>query len=361
MRILQTALVCLLGTQLLSQSPPGTAAQEQAPQTIRTTVNVVVAPTVVKDSRGEYVSSLKPQEFRLYDNEKLQDIRVDLAFNPISLVVGVQSSSNAEGALKPVKKLGVAFEHFITGTDGEVAIVSFDHRIQVLQDFTKDSTAVTKALEKLKPGSSHHAMTDMVTYGVRMLSKRPDDHRRVLLLIAESRDRGSEGSTREALEYAQLHNVIIYTINMSRFMNAMTREPDYPRPPAVPPEARAPLPGGHVSTPTTVAQSTGTPGYAMDFAPVIKEIFTQVKSIFIDNHAEVFTKYTGGSEYNFTSQRELEKAVSQLGQQLHAQYLITYNPNNKLEGGWHEIRVVVERPNLQVSTRRGYWMAGVPY
>jgi VWFA-related protein len=200
-----------------------------------------------------------------------------------------------------------------------------------------------------------------VTSGVRLLSRRPSDHRRVLLLITETRDKGSQAQMREALSYAQLHNVIIYTINMSRFVNAMTKRPDVPRPDPIPPSAR-PMPGGVAATPHTTAQIYGAPGYAVNFAPVIREIFTQVKGIFVDNHAEVLTKYTGGTEYGFTSQRDLERAVADLGHELHSQYLISYSPNNRLEGGWHDIRVVLNRPglrHLRVSTRPGYWMAAV--
>jgi hypothetical protein len=36
---------------------------------------------------------------------------------------------------------------------------------------------------------------------------------------------------------------------------------------------------------------------------------------------------------------------------------LSYSPNNQIEGGFHEIRVVVNRPNLEVRTRPGYWVA----
>jgi VWFA-related protein len=202
---------------------------------------------------------------------------------------------------------------------------------------------------------------DATMESIRMLSRRPKDHRRVLLLISETRDKGSEIGMREALTYAQVNNIIIYTVNMSRFLNAASRKPDLPRPAPIPPEARV-MPGGVAATPTNTAQVYGAPGYSANFAPLIKELFTQVKAIFVDNHAEVLTKYTGGSEYGFTSQRDLERAIQNLGEELHSQYLISYTPNNRMEGGWHSIRVeVLGRSDLKISTRPGYWLAAVPY
>ena len=45
--------------------------------------------------------------------------------------------------------------------------------------------------------------------------------------------------------------------------------------------------------------------------------------------------------------------------ELHSQYIISYNPSNKDEGGWHDIHVSVEASNVKVRARPGYWMASV--
>lgn len=73
------------------------------------------------------------------------------------------------------------------------------------------------------------------------------------------------------------------------------------------------------------------------------------------------TKYTGGREFGFATQRGLEEAISKIGEELHSHYLISYNPGNtKLEGGWHSIRIEVRKQGYEVRTRPGYWMAAVP-
>ncbi len=74
----------------------------------------------------------------------------------------------------------------------------------------------------------------------------------------------------------------------------------------------------------------------------------------------MFTRFTGGKEYSFLSQKSLERAVTAVGEEIHSQYLLSYNPNNLQEGGFHEIRVEVNRPRLEVRTRPGYWIAGQP-
>jgi hypothetical protein len=102
------------------------------------------------------------------------------------------------------------------------------------------------------------------------------------------------------------------------------------------------------------------------FIPLFVEIFKQVKAIFVDNPAEVFTQYTGGREYAFVSEKDLERAIQRVGLELHSQYLISYNPNNKMEAGFHNIEVEVidstgrARRDLRLVHRPGYWMAAVP-
>ncbi len=84
-----------------------------------------------------------------------------------------------------------------------------------------------------------------------------------------------------------------------------------------------------------------------------------MKAIFVDNPAEKMTKATGGQEFSFFKQRGLEEAVQKIGHELHSQYIITYNPNNKDEGGWHEIRVGINPQGYKLRARPGYWMATV--
>jgi len=53
----------------------------------------------------------------------------------------------------------------------------------------------------------------------------------------------------------------------------------------------------------------------------------------------------------------LEEAIERIGADLHNQYLVTYSPNNKDEGGFHEISVQVSgRRDVKVRTRPGYWL-----
>jgi VWFA-related protein len=359
-RLILAGVLCTVLFGQAQEDPAGKAPDNKQPETqplIRTTVDFVVAPVTVLDRNGDYVDGLRPDQFHLFDNEKEQDIKVDVAFQPISMVIAVQANDQAESVLPQIQKIGVMIEPIVIGAQGEAAVVAFDSRIRELQEFTSDTNKITEALKKIHPGSSQSRMIDAVDTSVRLLRTRPQNRRRLILLISETRDKSSEGRVREALIAAQLANVSVYSVDISRMITSIMGRPQPPRPDNRPP-AMTPLPSRVPATPTTVMQSTGRDGSSAQFIPLMVEIFKDVKSIFVDNPVEVFTKGTGGEQFGFYRQRGLEEAIEKIGAELHSQYMLSYNPNNKDEGGFHEISVDVSgRRGVTTRTRPGYWLA----
>jgi len=348
-------LVCAAG--LLVQ------AQDQAeivPPFIVTTERVLV-PVTVFDRDGGYVNGIETRQFHLYDNGKEQNIEVDIAYQPISLVIAVQANAKVESILPQVQRVGNLITPLVIGDQGEAAVLAYDSRIRKLQDFTSNPDQITKAVKSIIPGSTSNRMIDAVVEGARMLHSRPQNRRRIILLIGETRDIASESRAREALIDLQLANIVLYSVDMSRFVSTLTEPARQTRADPLPP-AMHPMPAGVAATPTSVAQAYGLNGGRAEFVPLMVEVFKDVKAIFKDNPVELFTKGTGGTELSFVKQRGLEDAIGRVGEELHSQYLISYNPSNKQEGGFHEINVeVTGRHDVKkIQTRPGYWLAAKP-
>jgi VWFA-related protein len=338
-----------------SQGPaqPGQVQPGDDTPVFRSNVRAVIAPVTVTDHDGRYINSLTTLDFQLYDNKKLQKITEDQATHPISLVVAVEASAEVEKIIPQVQKIGTLLSSLLVGDSGEVAVLSFDHRIQTLTGFTSDPDQINAAMKKLKPGSTSFRLNDAAMQAMNLLRNRPPSRKRILQLITESRDYGSEIHVRDVLTAAEFANVVVYSVDMSHLLAALTSTAQPPRPNPIPPEAIH-LPAGQTGTETTVAQNN-----MGDWTPALKEIFIAAKAIFIPNPLEVYTKYTGGREHSFTSQKGLERAIADIGEELHSQYLLTYSPNNQDEGGFHEIEVRILKPGLKVRTRNGYWLARV--
>jgi VWFA-related protein len=349
--------VVVLAWTLVAQQQPATpnSGDDGGFKLPPVSVENVQAPVTVLDSDGKLVSGLTALDFQLLDNGKPQKIVMDLGEHPVSVVVVVQANSSMEHVLPQIQKVGSVFDNMVAGETGEVALLAFDHRIQTLTPFTTDPDMIHAAFKKLKAGSTTSALNDAVMEGLNMLRTRPKDHRRVLIVISESRDMGSHIHVRDVLTNAEFNNIVIYPLDVSHLVTSLTAKQLPNRPNPIPPGGIT-LPAGTVMTPTQDLQLNQNGNYV----PVFKEIFTQIKAIFVSNPLEVYSRYTGGREFPFFTQRGLEDAVTDIGKQLHSVYMLTYNPNNQDEAGFHTIKVLVDRAELKVTTRDGYWWAGKP-
>jgi VWFA-related protein len=299
------------------------------------------------------VKGLPIQDFEIYDNGKLQKITDDLHDSPYSIVLAVQKSVAMEGMLPLVKDLAYPLMDLIVGADGEMALVSFDHHVQVVEGFTRSSDKVQQAMSRLTPGSYSHAAIDAVIESIHMLSNRPSAMRRVVLVIGEKWDQGSEGSVSTLLSEAQRSHVSIYSLVVPALAAEATSTPR-PQPPPPIPTTAYPTRGGSALTPTVIAQNY----YNGNWVPLIENGFQSTKDAFGDNPIEAFARATGGEEYSFKNKRTLDDAMRKLNEDLRSQYLFTYTPNNVNEVGFHSIRVVVKHPRLEVRAPEGYWIAG---
>jgi hypothetical protein len=70
----------------------------------------------------------------------------------------------------------------------------------------------------------------------------------------------------------------------------------------------------------------------------------------------VFADATGGRTLSFVKKDALENAIQLISQEVHRQYILTFEPKTNEAGAFHRIRVAVKnRPALHVTTRLGYW------
>jgi VWFA-related protein len=342
--------------QAPAQAPATASSISDAPEFgIKIEVKNIVAPTLVTDRSGNIIDGLQPHQFHLFDNNKEQNIQVDVAFQPISVVLLVEAAARVEAILPQVKKLGTLMP-LVVGDHGEAAVVAFDSRLRVMQDFTDDPDKVKTAIDKINAGNSSSRMIDAVDRAVFMLNKRPKDTRKIILLVSETRDVASEGRLRESLIDAQLSNVVVYTVDITQLAVRLTEKPQAPRPNSIDVTAQ-PTVMGNPPTPTSDAQNYGIHNQ-VQFAPLLQEIYRDTKRIFVDSPSEVFAKGTGGAEFSFVKQRALEDAIQRISQEVRSQYLIAYDPNNKDETGFHAISVTVDNPRYVAKTRPGYWLGG---
>jgi VWFA-related protein len=241
----------------------------------------------------------------------------------------------------------------ITGERGCAGLVSFAERVRWLQDCTRDPAALERAFYELRPGDHMEArMLDATNSAVEHLRRRPDA-RRVLLLISESRDRGSETELESVAVAAQSAGVTVYAATYSAFKTAFTSkapagQPRRPDRPKTPNDAMGTLDG---EPPNPWNPKVPPPEHRVDILAGIGELARLSKT----NTTEVLTKCTGGRTFPFTKQKALDEAIQKLGAELHSQYLLNFVPEGSAPG-YHSLEVRVTRPGkFRIRARPGYW------
>jgi hypothetical protein len=78
--------------------------------------------------------------------------------------------------------------------------------------------------------------------------------------------------------------------------------------------------------------------------------------LFQPDISSLFTATTGGRSLSFLKKNALEQAIQLVGEEVHRQYILSFEPKAGDPGKFHALRVEVKnRPELQAKTRQGYW------
>ncbi len=85
-------------------------------------------------------------------------------------------------------------------------------------------------------------------------------------------------------------------------------------------------------------------------------IFAELRHGAKVNAADLLTRTTGACAMNFLKQKALEGEIETIAEEVHQQYLLSFQPPPGEPGRFHAIRVEVKgRPELEARTRTGYW------
>jgi hypothetical protein len=82
---------------------------------------------------------------------------------------------------------------------------------------------------------------------------------------------------------------------------------------------------------------------------------TNIKDQIHHNGLQIATTATGGTHFATWRDRSIQTAIDEIGGELHSQYLLMYTPTGTTEG-YHEIKVDVDKPNVSVRSRPGYFV-----
>ncbi|MGO9240376.1 MAG: VWA domain-containing protein [Bryobacteraceae bacterium] len=321
MRIL---IVSALAWAMLSAQEP----------TFRANVPVVLVPVTVTDNKGRFVDGLTAADFALLEDGRPKEFRMDAAdavVAPLAIVIAVQTDDLSATANLKVRKVGSLIQPLITGDRGRAAVLGYGDAPVVLTDFTRDPNLIEAAFLRTaaSQGGDAARQIDAVAEAAQMLAARPANERKILILIGESKDRGSKTRLAAALRLLERDAVLVYAATWSPYETAFTTRG------------------------TDMPQSGGD---SADLLAGLQELGRLAKR----DSANTLVKATGGEKLSFATLKGLEKSLTRMGEELHSQYLLSF-PASGVEPGFHKLEVrVVSRGGLGVRARPGYWFGDIP-
>ena len=177
----------------------------------------IIAYSSVLDENREPVRDLTWERFRVQQDgvavTDFQVANVDAAQDPLAMVVAIDISGSMKG--EPLEKAKAAASNFVGRFDAadQVALIKFDDRIELVQDFTMDKSAVIAAISSLR-SRNDTALYDVIAESVERLSALQG--RRAVIVLTDGRDTAStKHQVNSAIAAANGTNIPVFVVGLN--------------------------------------------------------------------------------------------------------------------------------------------------
>lgn len=360
--------VLLVAVVLAATAVVRSQAPQEPPRTVfRSGIELINVNATVTDQDGRFVRGLTKDDFRVYQDDQLQEItqfaneRV-----PVSLGILLDTSSSMDDAKMAAAREALnRFLLELLGPDDEVFLYRFDSSPELVHGWTTDKRRVSEALNRVVPAGST-AMFDAIAEAVPLVQSGRHQ-KKALVLISDGNDTLSRTILQDLKAQIRATEILVYAIGIDEQIpteatpwrredapshileQARPRPPMFPRPgrpgglpprpfpPTNPPPRFPPSPPPE-NPPTGGARNSGGRHDDRVNAAVLREI----------------TDASGGRTEIVRSARDLNPATASIADELSRQYYLAYTSNILRDGRWHAIRVDVTRGPFNVRARSGF-------
>ena len=216
-----TRLIVLVALVLLPSlvRPQESSPLQQPPiddYTIRVTVDEVVLHATAQNRKGTLVSGLRKEEFQVYEDGVLQEIR-HFSHEDIPVTVGlvVDNSGSMRSKRADVIAAALAFVRSSNPMD-QMFVVTFNEKVSFglpsNLPFTDDVVQLGTALSRIS-ANGETALYDAVAAALEHLEKGNRD-KKVLIVISDGGDNASKHNLSQITTMAGHPDAIIYTIGI---------------------------------------------------------------------------------------------------------------------------------------------------
>jgi hypothetical protein len=150
MRMLSALVTAISGMVLLSGAAASAQSSDPAPAGSQVTAlfvrsNLVLVPALVKTNSGELVFALTADDFLLTNNGVPQTLQLEPDTDQQTVALAIMVQTGGRGAAH----LGAVLDAVVGNVPHRVAVVGFDSKPRLVQDFTTDTDVAIRAIGNL--------------------------------------------------------------------------------------------------------------------------------------------------------------------------------------------------------------------
>ncbi len=282
--------------------------------TLKVRTNLVNVYFSVRDKNG-YITNLRKDDCTIAEDKVPQKIKNFTQEKNLPLTIGIllDTSGSQMHVLPLEQESGATFLKDVLTPKDEAFLISFDVNVDLLADYTNSPREIKRAMDKatINTGTGSGSVTGngpargTLLYDAVYLAAhdklRQEAGRKILVLLTDGGDQGSQETLKSATEAAQKANAIVYVILIAD---------------------------------QSFGAGFGSGAYEMD----------------------KLARDTGGRVINVGHDgKRLEAAFDQIQDELRTQYLASYTPmNDKEDGSFRKLEVACQK-DQKVQARRGYY------
>lgn len=268
-----------------------------------TEVDLVNLDVVVQDRKGNFIPDLKKEHFRILEDGVPQKIqKMETTEAPVTVAMVIEFSDRYWEFLYQTMEAAYGFVNSLRPEDW-VAVVVYDLKTQILQDFTRNKAAAYNALNQMQiPGFSEMNLFDALTETIDRMEDI--EGKKAIVLISSGVDTFSRTRYTDALKIVKASETPVYAIGTGQAVRMWY-------------DSR-----GYMSSESNIS-------------------FLQA-----DNQLRSFAKLSGGRAYFPRFEGQFGEIYADISAALRNEYSISYAPTNTTKDGkFRKIKVELVGPN----------------